>query len=107
MAAQFSLPGCERTNLIKSSSEATFNAGCRNSKEIIYHRRDGHEIAGGIVRQLVVDQWIDRDHTSEREHQCVIVARCKKTHDGRDAVAALTILYDHRLTPTLGKALRE
>jgi hypothetical protein len=37
----------------------------------------------------------------------VIVARCKKTHDGRDAVAALAILYDHGLTPTLSKALRE
>jgi hypothetical protein len=54
-----------------------------------------------------VDQWIDRDHTSEREHQGVIVARCKETHNGRDAVAALAILYDHGLTPTLSKALRE
>src|ERR1700730_10957373 len=82
-------------------------AGCRNSKEIIYHRRDGHEIAGRIVRQFVVDQWIDRDYTSKREHQCVIVARCKETHDGRDAVAALAILHDHGLAPALGKALRE
>jgi hypothetical protein len=37
----------------------------------------------------------------------VIVASCKETHDGRDAIAALPILYDHGLTPTLGKALRE
>jgi hypothetical protein len=77
----------------------------RNAEWIVGDRHDRHEIATRIVWQLVMKQWIDGDHSGEREQQHVIVARGEKPGHCRNSVAPLTIFYDNRLTPALGQAL--
>lgn len=79
--------------------------GRRNPEKVVDHGDDGNEF-GWIVRQFVMQQMIEGNHSGEREQEGVIVAGRQERGHRRNAVGTLTVFHHDRLVPAFRQPLR-